>query len=237
MRTRRTGRPDSNEPPVLLVKWYDVTKWLLERVDSFPKNQRFIFGQRIADRALNILEALVEAAYSPRKADLLAGVNRDVRLANHLSMSARLECHWALGNRPGMGALKTGHRGDGLVSRLTRFGGQAQAGDLRWRTAARSIMPAHGCDRTRRSRDALGRRSSASGLAVRFNHDRPGVLPGGPAAPGGAIGRLRGGYFSAGTAMPRMIVRCVTTKISNVGMLVIRIEANTAELGASCWNW
>ena len=35
-----------NEPPVLLVKWYDVTKWLLERVDSFPKNQRFIFGQR-----------------------------------------------------------------------------------------------------------------------------------------------------------------------------------------------
>ena len=34
---RPAGR---NEPPVLLVKWYDVTKWLLERVDSFPKNQR-----------------------------------------------------------------------------------------------------------------------------------------------------------------------------------------------------
>ena len=40
-----------NEPPILLVKWYDVTKWLLERIDSFPKSQRFIFGQRIADRA------------------------------------------------------------------------------------------------------------------------------------------------------------------------------------------
>ena len=61
---RPAGR---NEPPVLLVKWYDVTKWLLGRVDSFPKNQRFIFGQRIADRALNVLEALVEAAYSHRK--------------------------------------------------------------------------------------------------------------------------------------------------------------------------
>jgi len=48
-----------DEPPILLVKWYDVTKWLLERVDSFPKNQRFIFGQRIADRTLNILEVLV----------------------------------------------------------------------------------------------------------------------------------------------------------------------------------
>jgi hypothetical protein len=44
----------SNAPPILLLKWYDVTKWLLERVDSFPKNQRFIFGQRLADRAVKI---------------------------------------------------------------------------------------------------------------------------------------------------------------------------------------
>ena len=52
------------EPPVVLVKWYDLAKWLLERVDSFPKNQRFIFGQRVADHALDILQLLVEAAYS-----------------------------------------------------------------------------------------------------------------------------------------------------------------------------
>lgn len=40
------GKPQArNEPPVLLVKWYDVTKWLLDRVDSFAKNQRFVFGQ------------------------------------------------------------------------------------------------------------------------------------------------------------------------------------------------
>jgi hypothetical protein len=84
MRTRRASGDARNEPPVLLVKWYDVTKWLLERVDSFPKNQRFIFGQRIADRALNILEALVEATYSPRKADLLAGVNRDIEVMRWL---------------------------------------------------------------------------------------------------------------------------------------------------------
>ena len=45
MRTRPSTPDRRNEPPVLLVKWYDVTKWLLERVDSFPKNQRFIFGQ------------------------------------------------------------------------------------------------------------------------------------------------------------------------------------------------
>jgi len=45
----------SNDPPVVLVKWYDATKWILERVDNFPKNQRFIFGQRLADRSLTVL--------------------------------------------------------------------------------------------------------------------------------------------------------------------------------------
>ena len=48
------------DPPVVLVKWYDLTKWLLERIDSFPKNQRFIFGQRLADHSLDILELLID---------------------------------------------------------------------------------------------------------------------------------------------------------------------------------
>ncbi|GEM_PF-3695671 len=41
--------PKKPAAPVLLVRWYDYTKWLLERVDSFPKNQQFIFGTRLAD--------------------------------------------------------------------------------------------------------------------------------------------------------------------------------------------
>ena len=64
---RRSSHSSGREPPILLVKWYDVTKWMLERVESFPKNQRFVFGQRLADRVLKTLELLVEAAYSPRK--------------------------------------------------------------------------------------------------------------------------------------------------------------------------
>src|SRR5271170_1857770 len=81
---RRSGINPRQEPPILLVKWYDVTKWMLERVESFPKNQRFIFGQRLADRVLGILELLVEAAYSPRKADLLARANRELEVVRWL---------------------------------------------------------------------------------------------------------------------------------------------------------
>jgi hypothetical protein len=62
----RTHRDEQVTAPVVLVKWYDWTKWLLDRVDSFPKNQRFIFGQRLADRSLRVLEILVEAAYGTR---------------------------------------------------------------------------------------------------------------------------------------------------------------------------
>ena len=45
--------------PIVLVKWYDVVKWLLERIDNFPKSQSFIFGQRLADHRIEVLELLV----------------------------------------------------------------------------------------------------------------------------------------------------------------------------------
>ena len=82
-------RERSAEPPVVLVKWYEFVKWLLGRVDSFPKNQRFIFGQRLADHAIGVLELLVEAAYSPRKAELLARANREIEVLRWLIRLAK----------------------------------------------------------------------------------------------------------------------------------------------------
>jgi hypothetical protein len=37
-RERTSANPDL---PVVLVKWYDDAKWVLEGVESFPKSQRF----------------------------------------------------------------------------------------------------------------------------------------------------------------------------------------------------
>ncbi len=77
------------EPPVVLVKWYDLAKWILERVDAFPKNQRFIFGQRLADHVLDIQQLLIEAAYSRRKADMLAEANRKIESLRWLIRMAK----------------------------------------------------------------------------------------------------------------------------------------------------
>jgi hypothetical protein len=81
-----------SEPPVLLVKWYDLSKWLLARVESFPKSQRFVFGQRLADRTLGVMETLVEAAYTPagrHKAGLLARANRELEVLRWLLRMAK----------------------------------------------------------------------------------------------------------------------------------------------------
>ena len=68
------------DSPVVLVKWYDYAKWVLERVESFPKNQKYVLGQRLSNQVMEVLEGLVEAAYSREKRDLLATVNRKMEV-------------------------------------------------------------------------------------------------------------------------------------------------------------
>ena len=53
--------------PIALAKWDDDVKWVLDRVDGFPKNQRFVLGTRLADGVLGVMELLAEATYG-RKA-------------------------------------------------------------------------------------------------------------------------------------------------------------------------
>lgn len=66
--------------PIALAKWYDYVKWILDRVDGFPKNQRFVLGTRLADAVLEVMELLAEATYArgPAKAQLLAKANRRI---------------------------------------------------------------------------------------------------------------------------------------------------------------
>ena len=66
--------------PKALATWYDYTKWVLDRVDGFPKNQRFVLGTRLADGVVDVMELLAEAAYARglAKADLLDRANRRI---------------------------------------------------------------------------------------------------------------------------------------------------------------
>ncbi len=53
---------------------------MLDRVDGFPNNQRFVLGTRLADAVLEVMEVLAEATYArgPAKAQILAKANRRI---------------------------------------------------------------------------------------------------------------------------------------------------------------
>ena len=58
-----------------------------DRVDHFPKNQRFVFGQRLAERSIHVLELLVEAAWSQDKTAILSQANREMEVLRWLVRS------------------------------------------------------------------------------------------------------------------------------------------------------
>ena len=61
----------------ILSKTYDFLKEIIPTINSFPRDQRHILGNRIELLTLDILETLVEAYYTPKaqKKPLLTKVN------------------------------------------------------------------------------------------------------------------------------------------------------------------
>jgi hypothetical protein len=66
--------------PVAVTKAYDVLLWLMNHVGKFPRSHRFVLGDRIESRMLNVLESLVLAAYARDKRDYLRQANGDVQV-------------------------------------------------------------------------------------------------------------------------------------------------------------
>ena len=73
-------RQPANDAPLVLVKWYAYAKWILERVESFPKSQRFILGQRLSNHVMDVLETLVKASYAKDKTALLIQANEGIEM-------------------------------------------------------------------------------------------------------------------------------------------------------------
>ncbi len=73
MNNRKTTGKHSDLP--VFVKWMDFLEWLLPVTEKFPKRVRFTFCDRINNLALDIVEDLVEARYSPDKREHLRHAN------------------------------------------------------------------------------------------------------------------------------------------------------------------
>jgi hypothetical protein len=105
------------EPAVVVQHSYDLTLWLVHKVEKFPRSFRFSVGDRVIARSLDLLETLVEAAYSADKRALLERANRSVsglryllRLAVDLKLLSGDSQEFAAGRLEEIGRMVGGWR-------------------------------------------------------------------------------------------------------------------------------
>ena len=66
------GQPDEL---AVITRTYDFLLWLIPTTGRFPRNQRYLLGERLENLMLDILACLIEARYTKEKAGLLRSCN------------------------------------------------------------------------------------------------------------------------------------------------------------------
>lgn len=72
------------QPENALTKTYDLMVWLFPQIGKFPRDYRFILGDRIENGLLDVCEMLIVAQYSKKKAETLRMVNLKLETLRHL---------------------------------------------------------------------------------------------------------------------------------------------------------
>jgi len=83
--------------PVVVVRQYELSRWVLARVAQYPRGFRFSLGDRTINTCLSILEHLVEATYSRSKRSQLERANLDLEKLRFLVRLAKDEQCLSLG--------------------------------------------------------------------------------------------------------------------------------------------
>ncbi len=78
-----------HEPAVVVQKAYDLTLWILPKVEKFPKSYRFSVGQSLVTASIELLLNLVDASYQSRNAAALAAATREVNRIRYLFRMAK----------------------------------------------------------------------------------------------------------------------------------------------------
>lgn len=77
MKDRYEIKKKHDELPVF-TRWYKFLGWVLDITEKFPKRIRFTLCSRIDNLALDIIEKIIEAAYTQNKIDFLKSANLKV---------------------------------------------------------------------------------------------------------------------------------------------------------------
>ena len=84
----------TNTLPKVVQNCHNLMIWIVPLLDDFPRNRRFSLGKRLEDGLFEVLEYLVEAAYTRTKHELLRRANLRLAVVRHLwRMAHELEDH------------------------------------------------------------------------------------------------------------------------------------------------
>ncbi len=70
--------------PQAVQACHELLTWLIPQLDKFPRARRFTLGDRLESGLLEVLEGVVEAAYSREKRAPLHRANLRLQVVRHL---------------------------------------------------------------------------------------------------------------------------------------------------------
>ena len=90
---------------------HELLLWLIPQLDGFPRNRRFTLGERLESTLIQVLELLVQAAYSRDKRTPLALAKSRLAVVRHL---------WRLSFQLQVVSLRRYEYGAGLIDGVGR---------------------------------------------------------------------------------------------------------------------
>ena len=86
------GRRD-HQDLVVITKTYDLILWSCHHTGKFPRNHRFVLGERIERNLYDLLETLIRAKYSRQRQPLLEQANLSLEILRfQMRLAKDLQC-------------------------------------------------------------------------------------------------------------------------------------------------
>ena len=86
-------RRTKNEEMVVITKTYDLILWSCGHTGRFPRNHRFVLGERIERNLYGLLETLIRARYTAARQPLLDEANLALEILRfQMRLAKDLQC-------------------------------------------------------------------------------------------------------------------------------------------------
>ena len=81
------------EELTVITKTYDLILWCCNHTSRFPRNHRFVLGERIERNLYNLLETLIRAKYTKNRQRLLEEANLNLEVPRfQMRLAKDLQC-------------------------------------------------------------------------------------------------------------------------------------------------